>query len=87
VTAQIREGTNILWAGDRGAYYKGLALWLVPVQNCIRKFNNGHNNRYDQHMFSATNARFVCVFMFLRSGLGLNLRGTLAHVYIQALVS
>lgn len=87
MTAQIREGTNILWAGDRGAYYKRLALWLVPVQNSIRKFNNGRNNRYNQHMSNATNARFVCVFMFVRSSLGLNFRGILAYVYIQVLAS
>ena len=34
-------------------------------------------------MSSATNARFVCVFMLVSSGLGLNFRGILAHVYIH----
>lgn len=83
VNAHIREGTNILWAACRGACYKNLALWLVPVQTCIRKFNNCHNNRCNEHVYSATNARSVCA----RSGVELNFRAFLAHVCIQMLVS
>lgn len=45
----------------RVTFSKLLAVWLVPVQSYIRKFNNDGNRHCHQRMSSATNARFVCV--------------------------